>query len=100
MQKLNLKVRSFLSDPFHCFENKLLPKDVIFLRNIGEGHEVLRERCGNGEDNKDVQDKPKAQPNLSSSLPCPSGPLCVKWTSRKFVDSVFDDPHMDGKLIS
>jgi hypothetical protein len=78
MQKLNLKVSSFLSDPFHCFENKLLPKDVIFLRNIGEGREVLGERCGDGEDNKDVQDKPKAQPNLSSSLPRPSGPLCGK----------------------
>ena len=43
MRQLNLEVSSFLSDPFHTFENRLLPKDVILLRNIGEGHEELRE---------------------------------------------------------
>jgi hypothetical protein len=24
----------------------------------------------------------------------------VKWTPRTYPDSVFDDPHMDGKIIS
>jgi hypothetical protein len=24
----------------------------------------------------------------------------VKWTSRSHTNSVFDDPHMDGKIIS
>jgi hypothetical protein len=43
-------VSSFLSDPFHTFENRLLPSDVILLKNIGEGHEELGERCGGGED--------------------------------------------------
>ena len=43
---------SFLSDPFHSFENRLLPNDVIVLRNIGEGHEVLVERCGGREDHQ------------------------------------------------
>ena len=37
MRQLNLEVSSFLSDPFHTFENRLLPNDVILLRNIGEG---------------------------------------------------------------
>ena len=46
MRQLNLEVSSFLSDPFHTFENRLLPNDVIFLRNIGEGHEGLRGRVG------------------------------------------------------
>jgi hypothetical protein len=36
----------FLSDPFHSFENRLLPDDVIFLRNIVEDHEVLGESYG------------------------------------------------------
>ena len=39
MRQLNLEVSSFLSDPFHTFENRLLPNDVILLRNIGEGHD-------------------------------------------------------------
>ena len=51
MRQLNLEVGSFLSDPFYTFENKLLPNDVIFLRNIGEGHEKLGGRDG-GKDNQ------------------------------------------------
>ena len=41
MHQLNLEVSSLLSDYFHTFENRLLPNDVILLRNIGEGHEEL-----------------------------------------------------------
>ena len=48
IRQLNLEVSSFLSDPFHIFENILLPNDVIFLRNIGEDHEGLR-GCGGGD---------------------------------------------------
>ena len=55
MRQLNLEVSSFLSDPFHTFENRLLPNDVILLRNIGEGHEGLR-GCGGCED--DQQGRP------------------------------------------
>jgi hypothetical protein len=46
MRQLNLEVNSFLSDPFHTFENRLLYNDVILLRNIGEGHEGLGGSCG------------------------------------------------------
>ena len=46
MRPLNLKVSLFLSDLFHSFDNRLVPNNVIMLRNIGEGHEVLGERCG------------------------------------------------------
>ena len=49
MRQLNLEMSSFLSDPFYTFENKLLPNDVILLRNFGEGHEGLR-GCGGGDD--------------------------------------------------
>ena len=41
-RQLNLEVNSFLSDTFYTFENRLLPNDVILLRNIGDGHEGLR----------------------------------------------------------
>ena len=50
MCKLNLEVSSFLSDPFHTFENRLLPNNVIFLKNIGEGHEELGGRDGGKDD--------------------------------------------------
>ena len=46
IRQLNLVVSSFLSDHFHTFKNKLLPNDIILLRNIGEGHEGLRGRGG------------------------------------------------------
>ena len=50
MRQLNLEVSSFLSDPFHTFENRLLPNDVILLKNIREGHEGLRGRGGGVDD--------------------------------------------------
>jgi hypothetical protein len=43
-------VNSFLSDPFYTFENRLLPNDVILIRNIGEGHEELRGSGGRDDD--------------------------------------------------
>ena len=50
MRQLNLEVSSFLNNPFHIFENRLLPIDVILLRNMGEGHEDLGERHRGRED--------------------------------------------------
>ena len=50
MRQVNLEVSSFLSDPFHTFETRLLPNDIILLRNIGEGHEELGKRYRGGED--------------------------------------------------
>ena len=50
MRQLNLEVCLFLSDPFHTFENRLLPNDVILIRNIGECHEGLRGRGGGDDD--------------------------------------------------
>ena len=50
MCQLNLEVTSFLSDPFYTFKNRLLPNDVIFLRNIREGHEGLRGHGGGKDD--------------------------------------------------
>ena len=50
MRQLNLEVSSFLNNPFHIFENRLLRNDVILLRNIGEGHEGLRGRGGGIDD--------------------------------------------------
>ena len=35
---------------FHNFESRLLPNDVIILRNIGEDREVLGERCRGGDE--------------------------------------------------
>ena len=46
---------------------------------------------------KDVQQKLKAQSNMISSMPRPPGPVCLKLVTQDA--SIFDDPHMDGKLI-
>ena len=50
MRQLNLEVSSFLSNYFHTFENRLLPNDVLLLRNIREGQEGLRGRGGGDDD--------------------------------------------------
>jgi hypothetical protein len=49
-RQLNLEVSSFLSDPFYTFENRLLPNDVILIRNIREGHEELIGSGGGDDD--------------------------------------------------
>ena len=82
MRQLNLEVSSFLSDPFHTFENRLLPNNVILPRNIGEGHERLRGRGGGVDDSKDVQQKPEARSNMISSLPQPPGPTYLKLVTQ------------------
>jgi hypothetical protein len=50
MCQLNLEASLFLSDPFHTFQNKLLPNDVIFLRNIREAHEEVGGSIGGTDD--------------------------------------------------
>ena len=80
------EVSSFLSDPFHTFENRLLPNDVILIRNIGECHEGLRGRGGGDDDQQGrptetegpVQQKPEARSNMISSPPQPPGLVCLK----------------------
>lgn len=42
-RQLNLQVNSFLSTSFCSFENRLLPNDLIMIRNHGEDLEVLGE---------------------------------------------------------
>ena len=48
---------------------------------------------------KDVQQEPEARSNMISSLPWPPGPVCLKLVTQDASDSIFDDPHMVGKLI-
>ena len=81
-RQLNLEVSSFLSDTFHTFENRLLPNDVILLRNIGEGHERLRGSGGGDDDQQGRPTKPEAQSNMNSSLPRPLGPVCLKLVTQ------------------
>jgi hypothetical protein len=50
IRQLNLEVSSILSDPFYTFENRLLPNDVILIRNIGEGYDELRGSGGGDDD--------------------------------------------------
>ena len=69
MRQLNLKVSSLLSDPFYTFGNRLLPNDVILLRNIGEGHEELGERYrdGEGQQGRPIQAGGPAQLDFDSA---------------------------------
>ena len=48
---------------------------------------------------KDVQQEPEARSNMISSLPRLQDQSALNWSRRTHPDSVFDDPHMVGKLI-
>ena len=50
MRQLNLELSSFLSNHFHDYINRLLRNNVTILTNIGDGHEVFRERHGGQDD--------------------------------------------------
>ena len=55
-RQLNLRVSSFLSNVYCEFENRLLPNDLIVLRNKGEDHK------GRGEDLGGVEDQRPGRP--------------------------------------
>lgn len=69
--QLNLELSSFLSNPFRDHDNRLLPNDVINLKNIEEGHEVLRERHRDEEDQQGHPNQEGGPAKLSSSLARP-----------------------------
>jgi len=55
-RQLNLQVSSFLSNVYCEFDNRLLPNDLIVLRNKGEDHK------GRGEDLGGVEDQRPGRP--------------------------------------
>ena len=55
MRQLNLEVSSFLSDSFYTFKNRLLPNDVILLRNIERVMKDLEDVVEAMMTSKDVQ---------------------------------------------
>jgi hypothetical protein len=59
----------------------------------------LKEEVEAKMNNKDVQHKPEARSNTTSSLPRPPGLVCHKLIPQD-ADFVFDDPHMDRNIIS
>jgi hypothetical protein len=63
-------VSSFLSDSFQCFENRLIPSDIIMLRNIRDDHEVLEERCGGEEDHQGCPGQARGLVHVQSIIRC------------------------------
>ena len=51
-RQLNLEVSSFLSNSFCEFENRLLPNDLIILRNEGEDLQVHGRPDQDGDPNR------------------------------------------------
>ena len=62
------------------------------MRNLEKGIDVEKT-------SKDDQYKLEAQPNSTSTLPRPSGPVNSKTDAQDASGLRFDDPHMVGKLI-
>jgi hypothetical protein len=81
-RQLNLEVCSFLSDSFHTFENRLLPNDVILIRIIGEGHEVLRGSGGGDDDQpgRPIEARGLVQHDFESASA--SRPVCLELVTQ------------------
>jgi hypothetical protein len=62
-------------------------------RRIEEGLEVWR--TGKG-----ARVKMEVQTKLTSSSFWNPGAVYINWSARSHTDSVFDDPHMDRKIVS
>ena len=78
MHQLNLEVSSFLSDLFILLRIEYY---LMVLSCLGTLERVMRDLEEEVEalmTSKDVQQKPKAQSNMISSLPRPLGPVYLK----------------------
>ena len=62
------------------------------MRDLEEEVEVMMT-------SKDVQQKLEARSNMISSLLDLQDQSALNWSPKMHPDSVFDDPHMVGKLI-
>jgi hypothetical protein len=92
-------VNSFLYTCIYDLENRLLPNDIIMIRNHGEGKEGLKERRGGAQDQQKAA-KPSWNPNPSRDrvqfgFQEQSSP---KTSPRSHTDSVWDVLYMDGKI--
>ena len=100
MRQLNLEVSSFLNDSFHVIENRLLPNDVIFFRNMGEALEEVGESNGSLDDQQRRPNKAGGpiQQEFESASDC-MNQSTLKLVIRAHTDSIFYDPYMVGKII-
>ncbi len=100
-RQINQQVSSFLSSSLYTCKDSMLPNvfiDYVVLRNFGEDNEGLGNQQGQG-------GKQGGRPSLVG------GPIHLgvghlgfqeqsapKTSPRPQTDSVFDDPHMPGKI--
>ena len=90
---IDYKVSSFQINLSSGFENKLLPNDLIIVRNHGDDEEDVEEEFGGVVDQQGQPSRVRVcfgvqeQPTLKS-------------TPRPHMESVWDALYMDGKIIS
>jgi hypothetical protein len=92
-QQLNRQVNSFLCSSAYNIESRLLPNDLIVLRNQGEDHRGQTEHQeGAREPRRHArEDDVRVQLGVQDHL-------VFKLTSRLHTTSVLDVLHMHGKL--
>jgi len=102
-RQLNLEVNLFLSNSLYDFENKLLANNYVVRWNQGEDQETHK---GGPRGMEDQQGRPNEDGDLvqlefelALAYRNQDQPA-VKWTPKTHSDSVFDDPRMNGKIIS
>ena len=97
-RQLNQQVNSFLCSSIHEIENKLLPNDLIVLRNFGEDHEGLGNKPGPGGRQGGRPSQVGGPILLGVDYIGHQEQCSLKSSPRPQMASDFDDPHMHGKL--
>jgi hypothetical protein len=84
-------INSFLYSSTNYLENRLLPNDLIIVRNHGADEEDVRDTNTVLESQRDIHDKVEMQPNsesqsLSSSPTWSPGPPCIQIDAQDAYD--------------
>jgi hypothetical protein len=75
-------------------ENRLLPNNVMMIRNYGEDKEGLKERCGGGKEQQSWSPNP-SRAGIQFGFQEQSAP---KSSPRSHTNSVLEILYMEGKL--
>jgi hypothetical protein len=96
---INYKVSSFQINLSCGFENKLLPNDLIIVRNHGNDEDVGQELGGMVD--QQMASKSSWRPNPCQVQVClgVQDQSTLKQMLKSNIDSVLDILHMHGKLI-
>jgi hypothetical protein len=89
VQQLNNQLNSFLCSSTNDFENRLLPNDLIVIRNQIVDHGGCKEHKGRAGEPRGVNIKLQSEPKSTSSPTWSLGPVCIQIDAQDASDRRF-----------